>query len=182
MASWHPAKSTARIPGRPADVYHSTELGESLFAAPTTGEFLVELLRHIEDPKTPNSSPACSNAAAAGGSNHLSRQLRRPDTGRRRGRPRQDLDAEGYMADVDRLPDGTYRLTLHSCAIWGVASHYGLACTTELEFLQEVIPEHAAVARGDPQGWRRPASAPMRSERGTSPLVSHAREPQGHPR
>ena len=51
------------------------------------------------------------------------------------------LDAEGYMADVDKLPDDRYRLTLHSCAIWAVASHYGLACTTELEFIQEVIPD-----------------------------------------
>jgi DeoR family suf operon transcriptional repressor len=51
------------------------------------------------------------------------------------------LDAEGYMADVDKLPGDSYRLTLHSCAIWAVASHYGLACTTELEFMQEVVPE-----------------------------------------
>ena len=51
------------------------------------------------------------------------------------------LDAEGYMATVDKLPDDRYRLTLHSCAIWAVASRYALACTTELEFIQEVIPD-----------------------------------------
>jgi len=51
------------------------------------------------------------------------------------------LDAEGHMADVDNLPGDSYRLTLHSCAIWAVASHYDLACTTELEFMQEVVPE-----------------------------------------
>jgi DeoR family suf operon transcriptional repressor len=32
-------------------------------------------------------------------------------------------------------------MTLHSCAIWAVASRYGQACTTELEFLREVLPE-----------------------------------------
>ena len=32
-------------------------------------------------------------------------------------------------------------MTLHSCAIWAVASRYGQACATELEFLREVLPE-----------------------------------------
>ena len=51
------------------------------------------------------------------------------------------LDGEGYLADFDKLPDGSYRMTLHSCAIWAVASRYGQACATELEFLREVLPE-----------------------------------------
>ena len=51
------------------------------------------------------------------------------------------LDGEGYLADFDKLGDGSYRMTLHSCAIWGVASQYGQACATELEFLREVLPE-----------------------------------------
>jgi predicted ArsR family transcriptional regulator len=50
------------------------------------------------------------------------------------------------MADVEKLPGDSYRLTLHNCAIWAVASHYGLACTTELEFMQEVVLE-ATVTR-----------------------------------
>jgi hypothetical protein len=32
-------------------------------------------------------------------------------------------------------------MTLHSCAIWGVASRYGHACTTELTFLRDVLAE-----------------------------------------
>ena len=88
-------------PGRPADLYHSTELGESVFAGPSAGDLSVDTVAGL---------------AAI-------------------------LDAEGYMADVDKLPGDSYRLTLHSCAIWAVASHYGLACTTELEFVQEVVPE-----------------------------------------
>ena len=51
------------------------------------------------------------------------------------------LDTEGYMANVNNLPDDSYRLTLHNCPIWAVASQYGLACTTELEFIQDVIPD-----------------------------------------
>ena len=92
-------------------------------------------------PKTPNSSLASSSAGGATESNSADEKLA--------GKTLDDavaglaavLDAEGYMANVDKLPNGSYRLTLHTCPIWAVASRYGLACTTELEFLQEVIPD-----------------------------------------
>ena len=45
------------------------------------------------------------------------------------------------MADVEPLAGGGYQMTLHSCAIWAVASRYGAACTSELEFLQDLLPE-----------------------------------------
>ena len=51
------------------------------------------------------------------------------------------LDGEGYLADFDKLADGSSRLTLHSCAIWAVASRYGQACATELAFLRDLLPE-----------------------------------------
>ena len=51
------------------------------------------------------------------------------------------LDAEGYMAEFEKLPDDSYRVTLCNCAIWPVASLYGAACSTELEFLRAVFPE-----------------------------------------
>jgi DeoR family transcriptional regulator, suf operon transcriptional repressor len=126
-------------PGRPADVYHSTELGESLFAAPATGEFSVELLRHIED-EAPELIPRLFERRRRGRVEQYRDQLAGQTLGDAVSGLAGILDAEGYMADVDRLPDDNYRLTLHSCAIWAVASQYGLACTTELEFLQQVIP------------------------------------------
>ena len=51
------------------------------------------------------------------------------------------LDADGYLADVQRRRDGTYLVTEHNCAILGVAQRYGLACSTELEFLREALPD-----------------------------------------
>jgi DeoR family suf operon transcriptional repressor len=126
-------------PGRPADLYHSTELGEHLFAAPTTGEFSVELLRHIED-EDPDLIPRLFQRRRRGRVERYREQLAGKTLGDTVASLAAILDAEGYMADVDRLAGDGYRLTLHSCAIWAVASHYGLACTTELEFLQEVIP------------------------------------------
>ena len=43
-------------------------------------------------------------------------------------------------------PDGSYLVTEHNCAILGVAQRYGLACSTEIEFLREALPD-AAVER-----------------------------------
>ena len=137
-------------PGRPADLYHSTELGEYLFAGPTAGDLSVELLGHIED-EDPELVPRVFER----------RRRRRVEQYRDTlaGKPLGDkvaglaeiLDAEGYMADVDKLPGDSYRLTLHSCAIWAVASRYGLACTTELELMQGSSPRsggHPGRAQG----------------------------------
>jgi DeoR family transcriptional regulator, suf operon transcriptional repressor len=51
------------------------------------------------------------------------------------------LDEDGYLADFEALPDGTYRITEHNCAILGVARRWGLACSTEIDFLREALPE-----------------------------------------
>ena len=51
------------------------------------------------------------------------------------------LDADGYLADFTALPDGTFRITEHNCAVLGVAQRYGQACSSEIEFLREVLPD-----------------------------------------
>ena len=61
------------------------------------------------------------------------------------------LDEDGYFADFEGRPDGTYLIREQNCAIWGVAVRYGLACSTELEFLQEAFPE-AQIDPRHPQG------------------------------
>src|SRR5205823_515457 len=50
------------------------------------------------------------------------------------------LDEDGYLAELVALDDGRYRIVEHNCAILAVAARYGAACTTELEFLREVLP------------------------------------------
>jgi len=127
-------------PGRPANLYHSTELGESLFARPTTSDLSVELLGHIED-----EDPELVPRVFARRRRRRVEQCQEKLTGKTLGDTVAGLatilDTEGYMANVNKLPDDSYRLTLHNCPIWAVASHYGLACTTELEFIQDVIPD-----------------------------------------
>ena len=51
------------------------------------------------------------------------------------------LDEDGYLAEVVPQDDGTFRIVEHNCAILAVASQYGAACGTELEFIREVLPD-----------------------------------------
>jgi len=51
------------------------------------------------------------------------------------------LDEDGYLADFQAQPDGTYLITEHNCAILGVARKYGQACSSEIGFLREALPE-----------------------------------------
>ena len=51
------------------------------------------------------------------------------------------LDEDGYLADVERGDDGVWRIVEHNCAILEVALRYGQACSSEIGFLREVMPD-----------------------------------------
>lgn len=51
------------------------------------------------------------------------------------------LDDDGYLADFQLAPDGTYLVTERNCAILDVARRYGHACASEIEFLREAMPD-----------------------------------------
>lgn len=51
------------------------------------------------------------------------------------------LDEDGYLAAFDALPDGTFRVTEHNCAVFAVARHYGGLCASEISFLREALPD-----------------------------------------
>jgi DeoR family suf operon transcriptional repressor len=52
------------------------------------------------------------------------------------------LDEDGYLADFQPKPDGEgFLITEHNCAILGVARRYGQACSSEIGFLREALPE-----------------------------------------
>jgi len=50
------------------------------------------------------------------------------------------LDEDGYLADFEALPDGTFRVTEHNCAVLDVAERYAMACSSEIAFLREALP------------------------------------------
>ena len=49
------------------------------------------------------------------------------------------LDEDGYLADFTAMPDGTFRITEHNCAVLDVAERYGKACSSEISFLREAL-------------------------------------------
>jgi DeoR family suf operon transcriptional repressor len=126
-------------PGRPTDLYHSTDLAEAVLPKASI-DLSVELLGHIEEEDPQLVSRIFER-----------RRDRRVEQARTQlaGKSLDEkvvilatmLDGEGYLADFKKLSGGAYRMSLHSCAIWAVASRYGQACATELEFLREVLPE-----------------------------------------
>jgi len=50
------------------------------------------------------------------------------------------LDEDGYLADVEELDGGGWRITEHNCAILTVATGYGQACSSELAFIRAALP------------------------------------------
>ncbi len=51
------------------------------------------------------------------------------------------LDEDGYLASWEAMPDGTFRIIEHNCAILDVARRYGNACASEIEFLRRTLPD-----------------------------------------
>jgi DeoR family suf operon transcriptional repressor len=51
------------------------------------------------------------------------------------------LDEDGYLADAERDEDGVWHIVEHNCAILEVALRYGQACSSEIGFLREVMPD-----------------------------------------
>ena len=51
------------------------------------------------------------------------------------------LDEDGYLAGVERAEDGSWLIVEHNCAILEVALRYGQACSSEIGFLRQVMPD-----------------------------------------
>ena len=126
-------------PGRPRHLHRLSAGAEALFPK-YYSELTNELLSYVED-EDPETLERIFER----------RRRRRVDgaTARLKGKPFADkvaelariLDEDGYLADFEALPDGTFRITEHNCAILGVARRWGLACSTEIEFIREALPE-----------------------------------------
>ena len=50
------------------------------------------------------------------------------------------LDDDGYLADAERLDDGSWLVTEHNCAILTVAQGFPQACSSELSFIRDALP------------------------------------------
>jgi DeoR family suf operon transcriptional repressor len=125
-------------PGRPRHVYRLTPAAHGLFPK-AYAELTNELLEYVDD-----SDPALVE--------HIFRRRReRRIAGALERMEGRDFDAQiaeltvildedGYLADRERLEDGSWLITERNCAIFGVAMKYGQACGSELEFIRTVLP------------------------------------------
>lgn len=51
------------------------------------------------------------------------------------------LDEDGYLADATRVSPGFWRVNEHNCAVLDVARRYHHACTSEISFLRQALPD-----------------------------------------
>jgi DeoR family transcriptional regulator, suf operon transcriptional repressor len=124
--------------GRPTHVFELTPLADGLFPK-RYGDLTTELLSYLGGSDSPQVDELFEQ-----------RRLRRLHDAQ----PRLDsrtleekvdeltaiLDEDGYLADVERLDDGGWRITEHNCAILSVAHGFRQACSSELSFIQEALP------------------------------------------
>jgi DeoR family suf operon transcriptional repressor len=125
-------------PGRPRRLYSLAPTAQALFPS-AQGELGSELLAYVEDEDPALLERVFERRRAARVVDAEGRLAGRDFAGRVEELARI-LDEAGYLAEFERCPDGSFRITEHNCAILAVARRHGHACTTELSFLREVLP------------------------------------------
>jgi len=129
--------------GRPADRYHATERTEPLFV--TSDDLSIELLELVGD-EDPDLVDRVFDRRRQRLVDDAEAHLAGTSVEDRVARVTELLDAQGYLCDWEQLAEDHFRINLHNCAIWTVASRFRKACASELEYLQGVLPD-ATVAR-----------------------------------
>lgn len=129
--------------GRPADRFRATERANPLFVTPD--DLSIELLQLVDD-EHPELVDRVFDRRRQRLVDDAEAHLAGTTIEERIAGVTELLDAQGYLCDWEHLGDDHFRINLHNCAIWTVASRFGKACASELEFLQGVLPD-ATVAR-----------------------------------
>jgi predicted ArsR family transcriptional regulator len=131
--------------GRRSLVYAVSAEGDALFPK-AYGELTNELLGFLDDeaPETVNRLFARRRDART--ANALARLAPLDGVAAKVDELTRILDEDGYLASWAPQDDGSFLIVEHNCAIWAVASRYGQACSSEIEFIQTVL-EPARVER-----------------------------------
>jgi len=126
-------------PGRPKHCYHLTAAADALFPraySDLTNELLgyasdddPELVERLFERRRKRRVEDAKDRLAGKDFQHKVEELA------------TILDEDGYLADFQRQDDGSFLITEHNCAILGVARRYGQACSSEIGFLREALPE-----------------------------------------
>lgn len=138
LVAWRPQ---ARGRGRPTHLYRLTRAAEPLFPK-AYGGLTTELLGYVAD-----ADPSLVDGIFD------RRRQRRLDGAQARLANAGDslaarvaelariLDEDGYLASFEARPDGTFRIVEHNCAVLDVAERYGQACSSEIAFLRQALPD-----------------------------------------
>jgi DeoR family suf operon transcriptional repressor len=126
-------------PGRPTHCYSLTPSAGALFPQ-RYGDLTNELLDYVSA-ETPELVPTLFER----------RRHRRTEAAQARlaGKPFEErvvelaciLEEDGYLAVAERVDDDLWRIVERNCAILDVALKYGHACSSEIAFLRDVIPD-----------------------------------------
>lgn len=125
--------------GRPRHVYRLGAAAEALFPR-SYGELTVELLDYIGD-EDPELVARAFERRRRARVERTQERLADLDFDARVAEVARVLDEDGYLAEVEQLDDGSFRIHEHNCAILAVAQRYGHACGAEIAFLREVLPD-----------------------------------------
>jgi DeoR family transcriptional regulator, suf operon transcriptional repressor len=125
--------------GRPKFFYATTAAAEELFPK-TYGDLTCELLTYLskEEPETVDRLFDLRRQRRA---EEAKIRLEGKSFEARVAELARILDEDGYLADVEKGDDGTWRIVEHNCAILEVAFRYGQACSSEINFLREAMPD-----------------------------------------
>jgi DeoR family suf operon transcriptional repressor len=127
-------------PGRPKHLYSLTTAAEALFPK-SYSDLTNEVLAIVEDEDPVLLAKVFERRRDRRIENAMLRLAAKRTFEQRVAELTAILDEDGYLAQWERLDDGSYRITEHNCAVLGVAQRYGQACSSEIEFLRAVLPE-----------------------------------------
>ncbi|MHB8507686.1 MAG: helix-turn-helix transcriptional regulator [Candidatus Dormibacteria bacterium] len=124
--------------GRPSRYYEISAAAESLFPK-RYGDLTNELLSYVGGSEGPSVDDLFEKRGRRRMEDARSR-LEGLDLDARVAELARILDEDGYLAEMEELAPGTWRITEHNCAILTVAHGFSQACSTELEFIREALP------------------------------------------
>ena len=124
--------------GRPRHVYQLTSAAEALYPK-RYGDLTTELLGYLGGPDASTVDELFEQRRRRRVAGALPRTANLPFD-EQVAALTAILDEDGYLADAERLADGSWRITEHNCAILTVAHGFSQACSSELAFIRDSLP------------------------------------------
>jgi DeoR family suf operon transcriptional repressor len=124
--------------GRPRHLYELTDAAEALFPK-RYGDLTTELLGYLGGPGGSKVDELFEQRRRRRVAGALPKTAHLPFDDQVAALTRI-LDEDGYLAEAERLSDGSWRITEHNCAILTVAHGFSQACTSELAFIRDALP------------------------------------------